>query len=121
MPEQSSPTGWTILKEYMRALPAGLPLTRVYQVPLPEDHPDLTNQRLRRQDAEVAEFTKGKAELVALEKQLWKDMRNGHRPEIPDLVDEVWEDMSGSDVLTHLAIDMATFELLADDIRAWVA
>lgn len=88
----------------------GLPLTSVPVVPLPDDHPDV-------------EFDTDMAALTRMERRLWIAARNEDgdpKPAIPE--DELLCDfIPGADAELHLAVDMAAFELVADDIAKWVA
>lgn len=89
----------------------GLPTIRVPVQPLPPDHPDL--------DAEGREFATDMAVMARAGRKLLAAARTGERkPPMPD-DDLLCDLLPGCDAELHMAVDMAAFELLADDIAAW--
>lgn len=86
---------------------ADLPMIRVKPVPLPEGHPDLDTF-----DADMAAIAKASRWLMA--RALWGEPK-------PEEHAELFDAHELGILEIRLALGLAEFDLIADDIAKWVA
>ena len=124
LPPTTEQVGWgTVITAYQRALPSGLdglPLKSVRPVPLPEGHPDTlpVDPDEREFDRDLALMARAGRWMFA--RALWgdDDMKMAVARRVEDDELHTYNNTPGIEVVLHLVIDLAAFDLLGEDIAA---